>query len=106
MANVNEGLKKKVEECCKELEAKNNELTKQVSGQEALIGEKNLIWDMIIVEENKVWAYLDFIQDKEDTVQEAKKHIQTTKLDLHKRPLDTTEGVIDFLNNLTNKEIK
>ena len=32
MADVKEGLKKKVEEHCKELEDKINELTKQVSG--------------------------------------------------------------------------
>ena len=38
MANVKEKLKKKVEERCKELEDKNNEFTKQVSGQKSLIG--------------------------------------------------------------------
>ena len=64
MDNVKEGLKKKVEECCKELEDRNSELTKQVLGQAALIGAKHLIWDMIIVEANKVWPYFAFIQDK------------------------------------------
>ena len=104
MANVKEGLKKKVEEHCKELEDKNNELTKQVLGQEALIREKHLIRDMIIVKENKVRPYLDFIQDKESTIHVAKKHIQKSKLDLHKRPLDTAKGTINFLNSLTDKE--
>ena len=64
MANIKEGSKKKVEEHCKELEAKNNELTKHISGRVALIGEKNIICDMIIVEENKVQPHLDFIRDK------------------------------------------
>ena len=54
MADVREDLKKKVEEHCRELESKNSELSKLVLGQVALIGEKQLIWDMIIVEENKV----------------------------------------------------
>ena len=45
MANVKEGLKKKVEEHCRELKGKNNELEKQVLGQEALIGWKHLLWD-------------------------------------------------------------
>ena len=106
MANVKEKLKKKVEERCKELEYKNNELTKQVSGQNTLIGVKHLIWDMIIVEETKVRPYLDFIQDKENTVQEAKKHILVAKLDLHKKPLDTTKSTINFLRNLTDEDIK
>ena len=43
MANVKEGLKKKVEKRCKELEDKNIELTKQVSSQATIIGEKHLI---------------------------------------------------------------
>ena len=68
MANVKEWLKNKVEERCKELEDKNDKLTKQVSGQVTLIGTKHLIWDMIIVEENKFLPYLDFIQDKESIV--------------------------------------
>ena len=68
MDNVKEGLNKKVEECCKELEDRNSELTKQVPSQAALIGAKHLIWDMIIVEEKKVLPYLDFIQDKESIV--------------------------------------
>ena len=58
------------------------------------------------MEENKVIPYLDFIQDKESTVQAAKKHIQTAKLDLHKRPFDTAEGAINFLNSLTDEDIK
>ena len=75
MASVREELKKKLEERCKELEGKNNELTNQVSGQEALIGEKHLILDMIIVEETNLRAYLDFIHDKESATQAAKKNI-------------------------------
>ena len=54
MDKVKKGLKKKVEEHCRELEVRYNELSKQVSGQVTLIGVRHLIWDMIIVEENKV----------------------------------------------------
>ena len=68
MANVREELKRKVEERCRELEGKNSELEKQVLGQASLIGLKHLIWDQIIVEANKVQPYLDFIQDKENTI--------------------------------------
>ena len=54
MTIFKEGLKKKLEEHCKELEDKNEKLTKQVSGQETLIGEEKLIWDMIIVDPIKL----------------------------------------------------
>ena len=49
MAIIKEGIRKKLEERCKELEDKNDKLTKIASGQAALQGEKHLIWDMIIV---------------------------------------------------------
>ena len=65
MAEHKEKLRKTLEDQCKELEENKNKLTKQVSGQEALLGEKHLIWDMIIAEASKLWPYLDFIQDKE-----------------------------------------
>ena len=61
---------------------------------------------MIILEANKVWPYFDFIQDKENTMQASKKHIQEVQFDLHKRPLDTAESTIKFLNNLTDEDIK
>ena len=50
MADIKEGVRKKLEEHCKELEDKNDKLTKLASGQESLQGAKHLIWDMIIVE--------------------------------------------------------
>ena len=61
MSNVKEGLKKQVEERCRELEVRNSELAKQVAGHETLIGVKHAIWDLIIGEENKVRPYLDFM---------------------------------------------
>ena len=54
VADVKEGIRKKLEERCKELEDKNNKLTKLDSGQASLQGEKHLIWDMIIVEAIKI----------------------------------------------------
>ena len=43
MANVREDLKKKIEEHYRELERKNSELAKLVSGQGALVGARHLI---------------------------------------------------------------
>ena len=49
---------KEVEEKCQELMNRNTKLTKQVVGQMALQGARNMIWDKIILEANK----LDHIQ--------------------------------------------
>ena len=106
IVEVKEGIREKLEDRCEELEHKKNKLTKHASGQATLQGEKHLIWEMIIVEETKVQSYLYFIQDKESTIQAAKKHIQKAKMDLHKRPLDTIEGAISFLNSLIDEDIR
>ena len=58
------------------------------------------------MEDNKVWPYLDFIQDKENTIQAAKKHIQAAQFDLHKRPLDTAESALKFLKILIDEDIR
>ena len=106
MADIKEGVRKKLEEHCKELEDKNDKLTKIASGQETLQGERNLIWDMIIVEPSKVRPYLDFIRDKKSAIKVAKNHIYMTKLELSKRLLDTTQGAISFMNSLNEEDIK
>ena len=54
--------KKKLEERYQELINKNVKLTKQVIGQMALQGARDLIWDGIIREANKFRLYLDYIQ--------------------------------------------
>ena len=77
------------------MERKNNELSKLVLGQVALVGARHLIWDMIIEEEDKVHTYLDFIQYKENTIQASRKHIEEAQCDLQKRPLDAVESVIN-----------
>ena len=43
-----EKLKKMLEDQCKELEDKNNKMTKQFSCKASLQGEKHLSWDVII----------------------------------------------------------
>ena len=106
MANVREDLKKKIEEHCRELERKNGELSNLVLGQRDLVGARNLIWDIIIGETNKVCPYLGFIKDKENTIQASIKHIQAAQCDLHKIPLDTVESAIKFLNSLTYEDIR
>ena len=106
MAEVKEEIRNKLEDRCKELEDENNKLTKHASGQATLQGAKHLIRDMIIPEETKLRTYLDFIHNKESATQEAKNHIQITKMDLNKRPMDAAEVAINFLNSLTKEDIR
>ena len=49
---------------CQELQTKNDKLIKQVTVQLPVQGEKHIIWDSIIEEEDKFRSYLDYILDK------------------------------------------
>ena len=42
-------------------------------GKLALQGARHLIWDQIIMEDDKFWPYLDIVEDQEITIKEAKK---------------------------------
>ena len=106
MAKNKEKTRKMLEDKCKELVENNDKLTKQVSGQAALQGAKHLIWDVIIAEEAKLWPYLDFIWDKDTAAHAAKKNVQIEKQDLNKRPMDTANNAINFLNNLIEENLR
>ena len=95
-----------MEDKCKELVERNNKLARQVSGQEALQGAKNLIWDVLIEEEAKLMPYLYFILDKDSITQATRKNVLMVKHVLNKNPIDTTSNAIKCLNNLTEEEIR
>jgi len=50
--------------------------------------------------------YLDFNIDKDIVTQAARKNVLMVKQVLNKKPIDTTNNAIKFLNNLTEEEIK
>ena len=56
--------RKDMENKCKDLLDENDKLMKQVTGQMHVQGAKHIIWDMIIVEAEKLKPYLDYILDK------------------------------------------
>ena len=76
-----------MEERCQELINKNTKLTKQVVGQMALQGARNLIWDEIIREANNFRLYLDYIADQESALKVARKNILIVKQGLNKKPM-------------------
>ena len=46
-------------------------------GKFALQGDRHLIWDRIIIEADKFQPYIDFIEDQEKAMIEAKKKVLT-----------------------------
>ena len=59
--------------------------------------------DVLIAEAAKLRPYLDFILDKEIFRQEARNNFMMVKQVLNKKPIDTTNNAISFLNNLTEE---
>ena len=80
----------------------NTKLSQQVVGKLSLQGARHLIWDQIIIEANKFWPYLDFIEDQESAMVEAKKKVLTVLGEIQKRPLVTAENAIAFLSSLSD----
>ena len=61
-----------------------------------------MIWDQIIIEADKFWPYLDFIEDQEIAMGEAKKQVLTVLGEVQKNPLETAENAITFLSSLSD----
>ena len=80
----------------------NAKLSQQVVGKLALQGARHLIWDQIIIEDDKFRPYLDFVEDQENTLTEAKKKVQIVLGEVQRRPLATTENAINFLGSFSD----
>ena len=79
---------------------------KQVKGQFPIQGSNHVIWDILIAEETKMCSYLDYILDKEIVMQDAMQSVTTVKERLNKKPIETANNTIYFLNGLTEDELK
>ena len=67
--------REKTKQKCQGLIQQNAKLSQQVVGKISLQGARNLIWDQIIIEADKFQPYLDFVEDQECTMVEAKKTV-------------------------------
>ena len=67
--------REKIEEKCQELVQQKAKLSQQVVGKLALQDARHFIWDQIIIEVDKFRPYLDFIEDQENTMIEARKKV-------------------------------
>ena len=106
IAEKREHERNKLENKCIELVEKNNKLAKQVIGHASLQGAKHLIWYVLITEATKLKTYLDFILDKEIVTQVSRQNVLMVKQVLNKKPIDTTNNAIHFLNNLTEEKTR
>ena len=77
-----------------------------MTGQFPVQGSKNIIWDVLIVEETKLRPYLDYILDTEIVMQAPRKSVTTVKEKLNKNPIEIANNTIHFLNGLTKDELK
>ena len=72
---------------CKELQDKNDKLSKQVTGQFPMQGGNDIIWDVVIYKENKLRPCLDYILDKQIVIKSAKQSVTVVKERLNKNPI-------------------
>ena len=86
---------------CQELKTKNDKLTKQVTGQLQVQGEKHIILDSIIEEVDKFRPYLDYILDKELMIHASRQVLTVAREKLNKKEVDYAKNAIDFLNSLS-----
>ena len=91
-----------MEEKCQGLIQQNAKLSQQVVGKLALQGARHLIWDQIIIEADKFRPYLDFIEDQESSMVEAKKKFLTILGEIQKRPMERVKNAITFLRSLSD----
>ena len=66
----------------------------------------HLIWDMIITEAIKMRPYLNYIKDKDMIINMARQICTTIKETLDRKPADTTQKTMNFLNTLFEEELR
>ena len=61
---------------------------------------------MLMSESNNIRPCLNFIQAKEMVINIVRKRCTTMKETLNRKPIDTTKNTINFLNTLSEKELR
>ena len=89
-----------MEQKCQGLIQKNAKLSQQVVGKISLQGTRHLVQDQIIIDADKFQPYIDFIEDQENAMIEAKKKVLTILGEMQKRIVEKVENVVAFLSSL------
>ena len=69
-------------------------------------GAKHIIWDALISKATKLRPYLDYILDKEGDIHVTNQSVTTVRERINKNPVDYARNAIDFLNGLTEEELR
>ena len=83
-----------------------NELKKKSIGKTPLQGAKHLIWDTLFVEITKFRHYFNFIDDQSALVNLATQRLKLENKTMEKKPLNTTQNALNFLNALTYQKLQ
>ena len=89
-----------------QLQKKFNELKERSIGKAPLQGAKHLIWDTLSVEITKFRHYLKFIDDKSALVNLATQILKLENGTMEKKPLNTTQNNLNFLNSITYQNLR
>ena len=103
---VKEEERKSIYNKYKDLLDKNDKFMKQLTRKFLVQGEKHIIWDMFITKDGNLRPYINYTPDKEFFIQAARQSCTTVKEDLNKKPIDTTNNTINFLNDLSEDDLK
>ena len=83
-----------------------NELKERNIGKNPLQGDKHLIWDTLSVEITKFRHYLNFIDDQSALVNLATQRLKLANETMEKKPLNTAQNDLNFLNSLTYQKLQ
>ena len=81
-------------------------VVEKVSGKLLVQGARHIIWDMIITKAKKMRPYLNYIKDKEVIISFARQMCIVVKETLDRKPTNTSQNTINFLNTLSEEELK
>ena len=78
-----------------------NELKERSTGKAPLQGAEHIIWDTLSMEVTKFRHYLNFIDDQSVLVNLATQRLKLANETMEKKPLNTAQNALNFLNSLT-----
>ena len=85
---------------------RNDKIVKRLSLQLSVQGVKHVLWDMIIAKATKKRLYFNFINDEEMVINAIREICLAVKEALDRKPTNTTRNTINFLNTLSEEELR
>lgn len=79
------------------------DLNEKLRGKGPLLGGRHALWDSIIAEVTKFWAYLEMMEDKIALASKALHKRVVINETMVKKSADVAQKVIDMLNTITNE---